>query len=165
MNLSTDDLRFLEEAYQEAVNGQNSGGIPIGAVLVVDGEIKARGHNKRIQENSMIKHGETDCFENTQRKLTPEQLHRATLYTSLSPCFMCAGTAMLFGVKRIVVGENETFQQSEHWLTSQGCEVVVANDPKFVTLMVNFIRNNPTLWGEDIGKTGDEVLAMYRSFL
>ena len=149
--LSESCQRFLDEAYREAELGLAEGGIPIGAVLVLDREIIARGRNKRVQENSMIKHGETDCIENTARAFSPAQLQRSTLYTTLSPCFMCAGTVLLFGIPRVVIGENQTFQQSEAWLRSQGCELSVANDPKCITLMQNFIQQHPCLWHEDIG--------------
>ena len=162
IKLDTVDQTFLDEAYLEALKGQSQGGIPIGAVLVVDDVIVSRGYNKRVQENSMIKHGETDCIENTKRQLTPQQLHRATLYTSLSPCFMCAGMALLFGIQRIVIGENVTFQQSESLLRAEGCEIIIANDPKFINMMMTFIRQHPKLWGEDIGKTADEILAYYK---
>jgi cytosine/creatinine deaminase len=162
--LRSQDRYFLDEAYKEALCGLEQGGIPIGAILVVDDNIVSRGHNKRVQECSMIKHGETDCIENTKRNLSPEQLQRSTLYTSLSPCYMCAGTALLFGIKRIVIGENQTFEQSENLLRSMNCEILVANDPKFISMMIRFIRKNPKLWGEDIGKTSSQILKMYENF-
>lgn len=161
MPINDSDILYLDHAYEQALIGLESGGIPIGAVLVIDEQIVAGGYNKRIQAGSMIKHGETDCIENTARKIKPFDLQRATLYTSLSPCFMCAGTALLYKIPRIVIGENQTFQQSEDWLAQMGVKVDIANDEKFVKLMRDFIRANPELWGEDIGLTTSQVLAMY----
>ena len=155
------DNAFLEAAYQEALLGQREGGIPIAAVLVVENEIVSVGHNKRIQEMSMIKHGEMDCLENTKRTIQPEKLQRATLYTSLSPCFMCAGALLNNKIPRVVIGENQTFQESESFLKEQGVDVSVVNDKKFIVMMLDFIKKNPKLWGEDIGLTEQQILEKY----
>lgn len=162
-NLITDrDTHFLNLAYEEAQQGLKEGGIPIGAVLVIDNKVVAKGHNKRMQEQSMIKHGETDCLENTQRKISPKDMQRATLYTTLSPCHMCAGSILLNNIPRVVVGENKTFEQSESYLKQKGVEVVVLDDKKCIEMMLNFIRKNPRLWGEDIGLTEEQVLELYK---
>jgi len=157
------DTAFLELAYKEAQLGLEEGGIPIGAVLVIDGKVVAKGHNKRIQENSMIKHGETACLENTERKISPADMQRATLYTTLSPCYMCAGTILLNKIPRVVVGENKTFEQSEWLLKHEKVEVVVLNDKKCIAMMLDFIIKNPKLWGEDIGLTPQQVLDKYKN--
>ena len=156
------DNYFLNLAYEEARKGLAEGGIPIGAVLVIDNEVVARGHNKRIQENSMIKHGETDCIENTKREILPQDMQRATLYTTLSPCFMCAGTLLLNNIPKVVIGENKTFEQSESLLKEKGINVVVLNDQNCIDMMLDFILKNPALWGEDIGLTVQQTLDKYQ---
>jgi cytosine/creatinine deaminase len=162
---TNDDIHFLNLAYQEAQCGLKEGGIPIGAVLVIDNKVVAKGHNKRVQEHSMIKHGETDCLENTQRQIKPEDMQRATLYTTLSPCYMCAGAILLNNIPRVVIGENKTFEQSELLLKQKGVEVVILNDQKCMDMLLDFILKNPTLWGEDIGLTRQQVLNKYKSLV
>jgi cytosine deaminase len=145
-----DDAAFLEYAVAEARTGLAEGGIPIGAALVVDGEVLATGRNRRVQLGSAIRHGETDCIENAGRQ--PAAVYaRATLYTTLSPCYMCAGTALLYKIPRIVIGENRTFTESEELLRSKGVELAVLDDQECVALMAQFIAANPQLWNEDIG--------------
>ena len=164
MNQFTDQ-DFLDQAFQEAQIGLQEGGVPVGAVLVIDNQIVARGHNKRVQELSMIKHGETDCLENTKRQISPKDMQRATLYTTLSPCYMCAGTVLLNQIPRVVIGENTTFEQSESLLKEKGVELSVINDKKCIEIMVNFILAHPKLWGEDIGLTEEQVLAKYKNLI
>lgn len=145
------DQAFLRLAIEQAELGWSEGGIPIGAALVHDGEVLAVGRNRRIQQGSAIRHGETDCIENAGR--LPAKVYRAsTLYTTLSPCFMCAGTAVLYDIPRIVVGENRTFQASEDWLRSRGVIVDVVDDATCVDLMTRMIAERPELWAEDIGE-------------
>jgi len=147
----TVDEAFLNEAIAEARRGLAEGGIPIGAVLVVDGEIIGRGHNRRVQESSAIRHGETDALDRAGRQ--PASVYRrATMYTTLSPCAMCSGTVLLYGIPRVVVGENETFLGEEALLASRGVEVVNLNNVECKTLMRSFIAAHPELWNEDIGE-------------
>ena len=146
-----DDERFLGEAISEARLGLAEGGIPIGAVLVVDGQVIGRGHNRRVQQGSAIRHGETDALENAGRQ--PASLYRrATMYTTLSPCAMCTGTVLLYGIPRVVLGENETFLGEEDLLRSRGVEVVNLDSEECKNLMHSFIADNPELWNEDIGE-------------
>jgi len=142
---------FLEAAIAEAVAGRDAGGIPIGSVLVLDGEIVGRGHNQRVQKGSPVLHAEMDCFENAGR-LTAADYRRATLYSTLSPCDMCSGASLLYEIPKIVVGENQTFQGPEDYVRSRGVEVVVLNDQRCIDLMANFIADQPDLWNEDIGE-------------
>jgi cytosine deaminase len=145
------DRRFLELAIEQARIGWEEGGIPIGAALVRNGEVLAVGRNRRVQLGSAIRHGETDCIENAGRQ--PARVYReSVLYTTLSPCYMCAGTALLYGIPRIVVGENRTFEASEAWLRSHGVVVDVVDDPECRELMEKLIRERPQLWAEDIGE-------------
>ena len=149
--LSGDDRRGLDAAIEEARIGRSKGGIPIGSALMIDGEIVGRGHNRRVQNGSAILHGETDCLENAGRR-SASDYRRATLYTTLSPCDMCTGAALLFGIPRIVIGENETFMGAEAYLESRGVELVRANDPQCIEMMTEFIAAEPELWNEDIGE-------------
>jgi len=146
---------FLAAAIDEARAGLAEGGIPIGSVLVIDGEIDGeivgRGHNRRVQKGSAILHAEMDCIENAGR-LSPSDYARSTLYSTLSPCDMCSGTALLYKIPRIVIGENVTFQGPEAYVRSRGVEVSVANDQDCIALMRQFIAQHPTLWNEDIGE-------------
>ena len=145
-----DDERFLALALDEARTGRAEGGIPIGAALVVDGEVLGRGHNRRVQEASAIRHGETDALENAGRQ--PAAVYRrATMYTTLSPCDMCTGAILLYGIPRVVLGENETFVGGEELLRARGVEVVNLHSQECVTLMREFIGQHPELWHEDIG--------------
>lgn len=143
--------RFLETAIDEAERGLAEGGIPIGSVLVVDGEIVGRGHNQRMQKGSPTLHGEMDALENAGR-LPAAVYRKAIIYTTLSPCDMCTGAILLYGIPKVVIGENRTFMGSEDLLRSCGVEVVVADDQRCVTMMETFIAANPELWDEDIGE-------------
>ena len=143
---------FLEAAIEEGQLGRDEGGIPIGSVLVIDGEIVGRGHNRRVQRGSAILHAEMDCLENAGR-LKPAEYRRATLYSTLSPCDMCSGTALLYEIPRIVVGENRTFQGPEAYLQSRGVELELVDDPRCVAMMQEFIAAKPELWNEDIGES------------
>ena len=143
--------QFLAAAIEEARVGRSEGGIPIGSVLVHDGRIIGRGHNRRVQKGSAILHGEIDALENAGRRSAT--VYRASvLYTTLSPCAMCSGAIVLYGIPRVVVGEHETFMGEEEWLRSRGVAVDVVHDPECVSLMREFISNNTGLWHEDIGE-------------
>lgn len=141
---------FMRAAIEEAINGRDEGGIPIGSVLVIDGQIVGRGHNRRVQKGSPTLHAEMDCLENAGR-LKASDYQRATLYSTLSPCDMCSGTALLYKIPRIVVGENETFQGPEDYVRSRGVELTILNDAECIQLMRDFIAARPELWNEDIG--------------
>jgi len=143
--------RFLQAAIEEAKKGLEEGGIPIGSVLVIDGEIVGRGHNRRVQNKSAILHAEMDCFENAGRLKTSDY-KRATLYSTLSPCDMCSGTALLYKIPRIVIGENKTFKGPEDYLRFRGVELQILNNPECIKLMEDFIKAKPELWNEDIGE-------------
>lgn len=144
------DQDFMREALNEARLGYSEGGIPIGSVLVMDGKIIGRGHNRRVQKGSAILHAEMDCIENAGR-LKGEDYKRCTLYSTLSPCDMCSGTALLYGIPRIVVGENRSFQGPEQYLTVRGVDLDILDDPDCLALMREFIETRPDLWREDIG--------------
>lgn len=142
---------FMQAAIEEAQKGLAEGGIPIGSVIVHDGKIIGRGHNRRVQEGSAIKHGEMDAFENAGRQ--PARVYReATLYTTLSPCAMCSGAILLYGIRKIIVGEHETFMGEEELLRSRGVQVDVVHNPICIALMKQFIADKPELWNEDIGE-------------
>jgi cytosine/creatinine deaminase len=141
---------FLQAAIDEARTGLAAGGIPIGSVLVLDGRIIGRGHNQRVQHGSVIHHAEMNCLENAGRQ--PASVYaRCTLYSTLSPCPMCSGAALLYKIPRIVIGENETFQGPEAYVRSQGVVLDVRQDPECIRLMRDFIAAKPGLWNEDIG--------------
>jgi cytosine/creatinine deaminase len=142
---------FLNEALEEARLGLAEGGIPIGSVLVIDGEIVGRGHNQRIQKGSAILHAEMDCIEKAGRLLATDYA-RATLYSTLSPCEMCSGTALLYKIRKIVIGENQNFRGPEDYLRSQGVELEIVNDSNCIEMMAKFIKDRPSLWYEDIGQ-------------
>ncbi len=142
---------FLAAAVAEARAGLAEGGIPIGSVLVVGGEIVGRGHNRRVQDGSVIKHAEMDCLENAGRRSATDY-RRATLYSTLSPCDMCSGAVLLYGIPRVVVGEHRTFRGPEDYVRSRGVDVTVVDDPECVELMRAFIAAHPELWNEDIGE-------------
>ena len=142
---------FLKAAIEEAKKGQAAGGIPIGSVLVIDGQIVGRGHNQRVQKGSAVLHAEMDCLENAGR-LKASDYRRSVLYSTLSPCDMCSGTVLLYGIPRIVAGENRTFAGPEAYLRSRGVEIVVADNDECRQLMETFIREHPALWNEDIGE-------------
>ena len=142
---------FVRAAIQEAELGLSEGGIPIGSVVVHDGRILGRGHNRRVQRGSVVLHGEMDALENAGRQ--PARVYRdCTLYTTLSPCAMCSGAILLYGIKRVVVGENRTFRGEEELLRDRGVAVEILQDPRCQELMAQFIRAHPSVWHEDIGK-------------
>lgn len=143
--------RFLLEAINEAKKGLAEGGIPIGAVLVLDNKIIGRGHNKRIQNSSAILHAEMDCLENAGR-LSASDYKRATLYSTLSPCDMCSGAVLLYGIKRVVIGENRSFKGPEEYVSSRGITLEVVDNKECINMMKNFIEKSPILWNEDIGE-------------
>jgi len=143
--------RFMKEAFEEAKKGLQEGGIPIGAVLVIDGKIVGRGHNRRVQKGSAILHAEMDCLENAGR-LHPFEYRKAVLYSTLSPCDMCSGAVLLYKIPKVVIGENKTFQGPEEYLRRRGVELEILNSDECIELMEKFIKNNPELWNEDIGE-------------
>jgi cytosine/creatinine deaminase len=143
--------RNMQEAIVEARKGLAEGGIPIGSVLVIDGKIVGRGHNRRVQQGSAILHAEMDCFENAGR-LKPGDYQRAILYSTLSPCDMCSGTVLLYKIPKIVIGENTTFQGPEDYMRSRGVELVILNNEECTQMMREFIAAKPELWHEDIGE-------------
>src|SRR5262244_3353157 len=140
----------MRAAIEEAINGRDEGGIPIGSVLVIDGRIVGRGHNRRVQRASATLHAEMDCLENAGR-LKASDYQRATRYSTLSPCDMCSGTALLYKIPRIVVGENQTFQGPEDYVRQRGVQLEIVNDAECIRLMREFIAARPELWNEDIG--------------
>ncbi|HEY0872823.1 MAG TPA: nucleoside deaminase [Vicinamibacterales bacterium] len=141
---------FLQAAIDEATAGAREGGIPIGSVLVHQGRIIGRGHNRRVQRGSVVLHGEMDALENAGR--LPAAVYReSTIYTTLSPCSMCSGAILLYGIPRVIVGENQTFPGEEAWLRERGVTVDVVQNPTCVALMRDFIAAHPQLWNEDIG--------------
>jgi creatinine deaminase len=144
------DDPFLAAAIEEARIGLSEGGLPIGSVLVCDGKIIGRGHNRRVQKGSVIHHAEMDCFENTGR-MEPSVYRRCTLYSTLSPCHMCSGTMVHYGIKKCVVGENRTSRGAEYLLDMKEIEVEVLNDSECFDLLQGFIKKSPEIWHEDIG--------------
>ena len=145
------ERQYLDLAIEQAKIGWSEGGVPIGAALVHNGEVLAVGRNRRVQMDSAIRHGETDCVERAGR--LPAKVYReSVLYTTLSPCFMCAGTAVMYEIPRIVIGENRTFEASEGWLRSRGITVDVVDDPDCIRLMKQMLDERPDLWLEDIGE-------------
>jgi cytosine/creatinine deaminase len=144
---------FMLAAIHEAERGRLEGGIPIGSVLVHDGRIIGRGHNRRVQRGSAILHGEMDALENAGRQ--PAAVYReSVLYTTLSPCAMCSGTILLYGIPKVVIGENRTFRGEEAWLEKHGVSLDVLQDATCINMMTEFIEKNPELWNEDIGVPG-----------
>ncbi len=143
------DQAALDAALEEAIAGRDGGGIPIGSALMApDGTIVARGHNLRVQTGDPTAHAETVCIRNAGRR---RDWHTLTLASTLSPCAMCTGTAVLHRIPRVIIGEHETFMGREDWLTAEGVEVILANDPRCIELMRTFIAERPDLWDEDIG--------------
>lgn len=142
---------FFKEAVGQAKKSFSEGGIPIGSVLAYKGEVLGKGHNRRVQKGSVILHGEMDAFENAGRQ-TAAVYQECTIYTTLSPCPMCTGAILLYGIPRVVIGENKTFMGAEELLRKHGVEVIVLDDPECIALMETFIADNPTLWNEDIGE-------------
>jgi creatinine deaminase len=143
------DAKFLRMAYQEALDGFNEGGCPIGSVLAAGEKLIARGRNQRVQNGDPIAHGEMDCMRNAGRQ---KSYRNMTIYTSLSPCMMCSGTIVQFGIPRVVIGENTTFGGNEVFLRERGVDVVIMDDPDCIALMVRFITEKPELWAEDIAE-------------
>jgi cytosine deaminase len=143
--------KFMEAAIEQAKIGLSEGGIPIGSVIVHQGKIIGKGHNRRVQNGSPILHGEMDAFENAGRQ-NAKTYQESTIYTTLSPCSMCSGAIILYGIGKVVVGENETFMGEEALLKSRGVDVEVLQDPQCKQLMEDFIQASPTLWNEDIGE-------------
>ena len=141
----------MKEAVAEAKLGLAEGGIPIGSVLVIDGKIVGRGHNRRVQKGSAILHAEMDCLENAGR-FSAKEYQKSTLYSTLSPCDMCRGAALLYGIPKIVVGENRNFQGPEEYVRSRGVDVTIIDDDECITMMEDFIKDRPDLWNEDIGE-------------
>jgi cytosine deaminase len=141
------DHRFLRAAFEQAVKSYNEGGLPIGAVMAENGTIIAAGHNRRVQEGDPIAHGEMDCFRKAGRRARYDTV---TLYTTLSPCMMCSGTVLQFGVKRVVVGEDRNFPGNIDFLRSHGVDVYLVDDADCIALMKRFIQEHPELWDEDI---------------
>lgn len=142
---------FLLAAIEEAERGFSEGGVPIGSVLVNAGAIVGRGHNRRVQRGSTILHGEMDALENAGRR-TGSFYRASTLYTTLSPCSMCSGAILLYGIPRVVIGENQSFMGEERWLSSRGVHIEVVQDQRCIQLMREFVQSHPSLWAEDIGK-------------
>ena len=141
---------FMQAAIEEARRGRAEGGIPIGSVLVHKGRILGRGHNRRVQKGSAILHGEMDALENAGR-LEGRIYRECTLYTTLSPCPMCSGAILLYGIPKVVIGENKTFMGEEEWLRSKGVNLKVLQDTDCIKLMEEFIKDKPQIWNEDIG--------------
>ncbi|MEX0710363.1 MAG: nucleoside deaminase [Chloroflexota bacterium] len=151
MGTNQRDGEFLAHAIEQARIGRAEGGVPIGAALVVDGEVVGLGHNRRVQQGSAIRHGETDALEQAGR-LPASVYRRATMYTTLSPCDMCTGAILLYGIPRVVMGENRTFVGGEDYLRSRGVEVVNLDSAECLQLMNEFIAEHPEVWTEDIGE-------------
>ena len=150
-NAAPNDVEFFGAALEQARIGLSEGGVPIGAALAADGRLLGVGRNRRVQMASSIRHGETDCLEQVGR-LPASVYRRCTMYTTLSPCQMCTGAILLYGIPRVVIGENRNFMGGEDLLRSHGVEVIVLDDQECTRLMSTFIEENPTLWNEDIGE-------------
>lgn len=148
--VNTTDQKFLRVAYEEALAGYHEGGCPIGSVLAKGDQLIAQGRNQRVQKGDPIAHGEMDCLRKAGRQSSYKEM---TLYTSLSPCMMCTGTVIQFGIPRIVIGENRTFGGNEDFLRENGVEVLLVDDPECVALMTRFIEEKPELWNEDISES------------
>jgi cytosine/creatinine deaminase len=148
---ATLDDAFLQAAIEEAKKGLAEGGIPIGSVLVIDGQIVGRGHNRRVQNGSAILHAEMDAIENAGR-LKASDYRRSVLYSTLSPCDMCSGTALLYRIPRIIIGENRTFRGPEEYVRSRGVILDILDNQECIRLMEDFIKSHPRLWNEDIGE-------------
>jgi len=144
---SNDYHHFMQSAYQQALKSYNEGGLPIGAVMVEHNQVIGKGHNRRVQDGDPIAHGEMDCLRHAGRRANYRDV---TLFTTLSPCMMCAGTVVQFGIPKVVIGENKTFVGNIEFLEKHGVDVVLLNDPQCELLMKKFISENPELWGEDI---------------
>ncbi len=145
--------KFFEAAIDEARKSLSEGGIPIGSILVLDNQIIGRGHNRRVQRGSCILHAEMDALENAGR-LEAKDYKRATLISTLSPCDMCSGAVLLYGIPQVVIGDNRNFHGPENYLRQRGVELDIVNDQVCIELLRDFIKANPDLWNEDIGKVG-----------
>ena len=148
---TAEDRAFMREAYAEALASHEAGGVPVGAVMVENGAIIGRGHNRRVQDANPVSHGETDCMKNAGRR---SDYSRVTMYTTLSSCMMCAGTIVQFGIRRVVVGEAQNFAGNLEFLSERGVEVVLMHDETCTALMTRFIEERPDLWYEDIAGNG-----------
>jgi creatinine deaminase len=146
-----DDQTAMAAAIEQAAKSLSEGGVPVGAALVADGRILGVGHNRRVQQGSVIRHGETDCLENVGR-LHASVYRRSTMYTTLSPCDMCTGAILMYGIPRVVIGENRTFLGGEDLLRSRGVELVNLDSAECYELMQTFIARHPEIWYEDIGE-------------
>lgn len=149
--MAINSVQAMDAAIEEARTGLAAGGIPIGSVLVLDGKIVARGHNKRVQKGSAVLHAEMDCLENAGR-LSAKDYQRSVLYSTLSPCDMCSGAILLYKIPHVVIGENRTFQGPEDYLRERGVIIEIADSSACYELMQDFIREKPALWNEDIGE-------------
>ena len=147
--LTETDKKFLRISYEEALAGYNEGGCPIGSALAEGDRLIAQGRNQRVQQGDPIAHGEMDCLRKAGRQ---KSYRNMTLYTSLSPCMMCTGTIIQFGIPRVVIGENTTFGGNEEFLRQNGVEVIIADDPECIAIMTKFIAEKPELWNEDIAE-------------
>ena len=145
------DRQFMRLALEEAQRGYEEGGVPVGSVLVAHGHVAAQGHNRRVQEGDPIAHGEMDCLRRAGRR---PHYRDTVLYTTLSPCMMCTGTILQFGIPRVVVGERRNFEGNSDFLAERGVDVVLLDDPACIDLMARFIRERPDLWHEDIAEEG-----------
>lgn len=152
--ITQEDQKFMDLAYEEAKRGYEEGGVPVGSVMSYDGNLLAKGHNKRVQEGNPIAHGEMNCIYNAGRRANYKGV---TLYTTLSPCMMCAGAIVQFGIKRVVIGENKNFEGNIAFLRSKGVEVCLLDDAKCKELMDKFIQEKPGLWNEDIAVHKNDV--------
>lgn len=151
VDATSEDRRYMALALQEAMTGYKEGGVPVGSVMVVGGELLARGHNRRVQDGDPIAHGEMDCLRRAGRR---PHYRDAALYTTLSPCMMCAGTILQFGIPRVIIGEKENFAGNSDFLADRGVDVVLLNDADCIALMRCFIEEKPELWYEDIAEEG-----------
>jgi creatinine deaminase len=151
--VSTSTDPFMQAAFAEAMAGYLEGGLPIGSVLVRDGEIIGRGHNRRVQQGNPIQHAEMNCFQEAGR-LLPSVYRECTIYSTLSPCYMCSGAMLLFGVPKVVVGESRTIEAADDWLRSQGLDVTVLDDDACYDLLALFRQEKADVWAEDIGDAG-----------
>ena len=147
MGATKDDVRYMKLAFEQAARSHRDGGVPVGAVMVEDGEVIGRGHNRRVQDDNPVSHGETDCMKNAGRRASYAAV---TMYTTLSPCMMCTGTILQFGIPRVVIGEAQNFPGNLDFLRDKGVKVTVLDDPDCINLMSGFIEEHPELWFEDI---------------
>jgi len=147
---------FMQAAIEEARSGLAEGGIPVGSVLVMNGKIVGRGHNRRVQQGSAILHAEMNCLEDAGR-LKPKEYREAILYSTLSPCDMCSGAVLLYKIPKVVIGENTTFRGPEDYLRSRGVELVILNNEECIRIMRDFIAASPEVWNEDIGEEDGNI--------